>query len=93
MLPLNATAQRAIARLVKDTPLSSGKVQFVWRVAVGAAIARVTRVQLDGDGVLVVQSDDRRWAQEIRRSAPLILARLNSLLGEGAIKQIKAHHA
>jgi predicted nucleic acid-binding Zn ribbon protein len=93
MLPINAAARAALAGLIKDTPLSPGKIEFVWRAAVGAPIARVTRVRLDADGALHVESQDKRWAVEIRRSAPLISARLNALLGAGVIKDIKVHHA
>lgn len=93
MLPINATARRAVAALIKQAPLSPGKVEFAWRASVGPAIARVTRVRLESDGVLVVSTDDRRWADEVRRSAVLIGARLDALLGEGIVRHIKAHHA
>ena len=93
MLPLNATAPRVIADLIKSTPLSAGKIEFVWRASVGPALSRVTRVRLGSDGVLYVQADDRRWISEIRRSTTIIAARLNTLLGEEVVKQIKAQHA
>jgi predicted nucleic acid-binding Zn ribbon protein len=93
MLPLNATAPRAVAELIKRTPLTPGKIEFVWRAAVGPAIARVTHVTLDTHGVLVVRTPDRHWAGEIRRSAVFITTRINALLGETVIKDIRTHHA
>lgn len=93
MQPLNATVPRALAQLLKDTPLSPGKVEFAWRAAVGPALARATRVRLAAGGVLDVETPDRQWAIEVRRSSGLIGARLNALLGNGVITRIRTHHA
>lgn len=93
MLPLNATAHRVVSEIVKNAPLSPGKVEFAWRAAVGPAVARATRVRLGADGVLDVQAAGEAWAVEVRRSANLIGARLAALLGDGVITRIRAHHA
>ena len=93
MQSINATTHGALAKLLRNTPLTAGKMEFAWKASVGPAIARATHVRLDRDGVLIVQTRDPRWAIEVRRSAPLIVARLNSLLGDGVVKQIRAHHA
>jgi predicted nucleic acid-binding Zn ribbon protein len=93
MQSINATTHGALAKLLRNTPLTPGKTEFAWRAAVGPAMARATHVRLDGDGVLRVETRDPRWAIEVRRSSSLIVARLNSLLGDGVVKQIKAHHA
>jgi predicted nucleic acid-binding Zn ribbon protein len=64
-------------------------VEFAWRAAVGAAVARVTAVSLDGSGVLHVRSTDAHWLIEVRRSSKLILARLESLLGSDVVRTIR----
>jgi hypothetical protein len=78
---------------MRATPLSPGKVEFAWRVSVGPAIARVTRVRLDDHGALDVDVLDTRWTPEIRRSSRLIAARLGTLLGADTVKQIRTRHA
>jgi predicted nucleic acid-binding Zn ribbon protein len=93
MIPLNATAHRVVAELLRAAPLTPGKVEFAWRAAVGPALARVTRVRLDESGALDVDVLDVRWAPEIRRSSPLIVSRLGILLGADTVKQIRTHHA
>ena len=71
----------AVARLVRPAPLSPEKVLFAWRAAVGPAVARVTRVRFAGLGVIEVTVDDDRFGDELARSAPLVLQRLQELLG------------
>lgn len=61
---------------------------FAWRVSVGPALARLTRVTLDHDGVLNVVVDDGRWMKELERSSPTILERLRDLLGIDEVRQI-----
>jgi len=78
---------RALALLLRDAPASAGKVDFAWKLAVGPAIGRATAVRLEGD-VLLVDPVDERWAREIRRSAAMILSRVQALLGETAVRAI-----
>jgi hypothetical protein len=61
---------------------------FAWRVAVGPAVDRATRVSLRDDGVLEVVASDANWKREVQRSAALVSARLVRLLGEGVVKKI-----
>jgi predicted nucleic acid-binding Zn ribbon protein len=72
----------ALGALLRDQPLSPGKVSLAWRIAVGDAIDRVTHVALDPDGALTVTAADPQWARELRRSIPLIKTRLNRMLGD-----------
>ena len=78
-----------LSEVIRKAPLCPEKVDFVWRSAVGSAMARVTNVRLDDDGVLYVMAADAQWAQEVKRSSRLILARLATLLGPGVVKQIQ----
>ena len=79
-----------LAEVLRKAPLSAEKVEFAWRAAVGPAMARVTRVTLDTDGVLHVTSSEAHWGTEVKRSSKLILARLAALLGEGVVKRLHA---
>jgi hypothetical protein len=87
MQPLTHALPGAIAELLRDVPVSRGKVDFAWRVAVGTSVERVTSVRLDGCN-LVVFAEDQRWAREITRSSGVILARLQTLLGQDTVNRI-----
>ena len=86
-------AQRCVTSslqvLLRDQPLSKGKVSLAWSAAVGRTIDRVTSVSLGQDGSLRVRADDRHWAREVGRSSALITSRLNQLLGNGIVKRIE----
>jgi hypothetical protein len=87
MRPLGQAVPGALAQLLRDVPNSQGKVDFAWKAAVGAAVDRVTSVRLE-HRVLLVEVPDRNWDREIARSTPVILARLQTLLGREAITAI-----
>jgi hypothetical protein len=87
MRPLTHALPGAVAELLRDVPVSNGKVEFAWRVAVGAIVGRVTSVQLDGRTLLVV-AVDQHWAREITRSSGVILPRVQTLLGRDTVTRI-----
>jgi hypothetical protein len=70
-----------VARAVRPAPLTPEKVVFAWRLAVGAALARVTQVRLTADHAIEVHVDDARWCEEIERSGEIVLARVQAVLG------------
>jgi predicted nucleic acid-binding Zn ribbon protein len=74
--------------LLRDAPLSEGKVTFAWKTAVGPALERATAVRLER-GTLVVETSGTQWAREIKRSSAVILTRLKTLLGEDAVQSIE----
>lgn len=78
-----------LAELLRKAPLCPEKVEFAWRAAVGAAVARATAVRLDAEGVLHVHSREPHWTIEVRRSSKLILARLEAMLGPGVVKALR----
>jgi hypothetical protein len=84
VLPLTSAIPGALAALLRDAPLSPGKVSFAWRAAVGPGLERETSVRLI-DGTLVVDAASRLWAREVTRSSPIILRRLQSLLGSNTV--------
>jgi predicted nucleic acid-binding Zn ribbon protein len=85
--PLNSALPGALAELLRDAPLSPGKVSFAWRAAVGPALERETSVRLES-GTLIVDAASKQWAREVRRSSSVILNRLQALLGDSTVKSI-----
>jgi hypothetical protein len=85
--PLTSALPGALAELLKDTPLSPGKVSFAWRAAVGPALERETTVRLE-HRILIVDAASRQWAKEVRRSSSIILNRLQTLLGPEVVVSI-----
>ena len=87
MNPLGAVVPGAIVALLRDAPLSAGKVTFAWSAAVGPALQRATSVHLE-NGVLFVDAASPEWAREVSRSTYIILGRLQQLLGDQTVTQI-----
>ena len=92
MRPLAHVVPSALIRLLHDAPLSDGKVGFAWRAAVGPALGRATHVKLEGT-VLFVETTSPQWSREVLRSSPLILRRLQELLGAETVDRIEVRRA
>jgi len=90
--PLSQAVPAALAEILRAAPLSDGKVSFAWRTAVGPALERVTAVKLV-QHVLVVETASPQWSHEIMRSSPLILRRLQNLLGAAVVEKIDVRRA
>ena len=88
MEPIQPLLASAVAALVRRSPMSTEKVLFAWRAAVGAAVARATTVRLDSDRVLAVEVQDDGWADEIERSKAVVLVRLQEMLGAESIERV-----
>ncbi len=78
-----------LAEVIRKAPLCPEKIEFAWRAAVGTGMDRVTTVRLDDAGVLHVKAADAHWAREVKRSARLIIKRLEGLLGAGVVKKLR----
>lgn len=91
MQPLKQAIPRALVDVVRRAPLSPGKVAFAWGMAVGPAVQRNTDIHLEG-GRLFIDAASRQWADEVRRSSRVIVARLQALLGDQAITQLEVRH-
>ena len=87
MQQIGSAVPGAIAELLRGAPMSPGKIDFAWKTAVGAALGRVTAVRLEGR-LLLVDAATTHWAREIRRSSPIILRRLQTLLGDNVITEL-----
>ena len=85
--PLAQAIPRAVATLLRETPMSPGKLAFTWKTAVGPAMDRGTFVRLEGK-TLLVDAKTAAWAKEVSRSAPIILKRLQTLLGNEVISEL-----
>ena len=88
MQPISRAIPGVIAAIVRAAPLSPAKVAFAWRTAVGVAISRSTDVHLEAR-TLIVDATGPQWTEEVRRSAGVILPRLQQLLGPGVIAEIR----
>ena len=92
MLPISSGLPGALIELLRGSPTSDGKVTFAWKAAVGPAIERVTNVKLERR-VLLVETTSAQWSKEVMRSSPVILRRLQSLLGADTIERIEVRRA
>jgi hypothetical protein len=87
MNPISSAVPGAIAAMLRAAPLSPGKVDFAWKAAVGPGLQRVTSVRLENH-LLIVDAASGPWAREVSRSTRVILARLQTLLGEATVTGI-----
>jgi predicted nucleic acid-binding Zn ribbon protein len=87
--PLKAAIPAVVRDLLRHGPMSEGKLQAAWRLAVGPAIDRATRVALREDGTLEVAARELTWRREVRRSQALILSRVRDLVGPEPVRKIK----
>ena len=84
MVPVSLLLPDAITRVVSQAPLTPEKVEFVWRFAVGPALAKVTTVTLQGR-VLRVVTEGAAWQREIEKASATIRSRMARLLGDGVV--------
>jgi len=87
MIAISQFIPSALTDILRNAPLTPEKVAFAWRTAVGPAVDNATVAVLRGD-VLHVRAKDARWQREVERSAALIRARLETLLGPSVVRYI-----
>jgi len=85
--PLTSALSELTSRLAPATTLA--RVQGVWELAAGAAVASSARPTAERDGVLTVTCDAAVWAQELTLMASQLIERLNGALGEQAIRELR----
>jgi Dna[CI] antecedent, DciA len=85
---LHSVGPRVLTELFRHGPMSQGKLEAAWRLAVGDALTRVTTVRLKPDGVVEVQPVDQRWNKELKRASSMILTRLIGILGADSVSRI-----
>lgn len=89
MIKANQVLPGVVAEVVRKAPLTDAKVAFAWRLAVGPALDKATRVRLADDGTLYVTAESKAWLDSIRASVGMIRSRLAHYLGEDAVKRIE----
>jgi hypothetical protein len=87
VVPVHDLLASAVAEILRKAPLTPEKVAFAWRTAVGPAVDRVTSAAWQG-GILRVRARDTAWQRELERSAVVIRARLDAMLGAGVVRYI-----
>ena len=87
VIPVQTIVPGALAAIIRKAPLTPEKIAFAWQTAVGAAIAGATEVVLES-GCLRVRAKNDAWQREIERSAAIVRARLDDLLGKGVVRYI-----
>jgi predicted nucleic acid-binding Zn ribbon protein len=84
---IQSFSNHVLVELIRQQPASKEKTRFVWQMAVGPALARVTTVDL-ADGVLTVRCSDARWIPELTRAREVVLGRLQQVLGAEQIRRL-----
>jgi predicted nucleic acid-binding Zn ribbon protein len=85
--PLSTALERFTATIAPATILA--RVQEVWGVAAGPAIASAASPTSERGGVLTITCEASVWAQELDLMAVELVQRLNAALGEGTIRELR----
>jgi predicted nucleic acid-binding Zn ribbon protein len=86
--PFQSFASAVLAETIRRQPASAARTAFAWTVAAGAAMARAASVE-SRNGVLLVTPKDARWSREIERASPMLLARVQALLGPHEVTTLR----
>lgn len=87
MQSLNSTAGEVLRHLLASQPTTPAKVAFAWRMAAGGTLGRAGEPAWR-DGVLVVRASTDAWKKEMKRAAPMLLARVRELVGNDVVRRI-----
>ncbi|MGH2904195.1 MAG: DciA family protein [Solirubrobacteraceae bacterium] len=85
--PLSTALEALTSTLAPATPLA--RVQEIWEVTAGAAIASAARPTAERGGVLTITCDAAVWAQELDLMAGDLIDKLNAALGEDTIRELR----
>lgn len=86
---LQRAASDALRTLLDSQPTTPAKIAFAWRIAAGAALAKAGEPEWRrDDGVLVIRSASEAWRRELRRASPVLLHRLQELIGPGVVRRL-----
>jgi hypothetical protein len=88
VIPVHRFMPHALAEILSRAPLTPEKVAFAWRSAVGPATDKATTIELR-NRVLYVRAKDAAWQREVERSAAVIRARLEALLGRETVRYVE----
>ena len=85
--PLSLALGELSAELAPRTTLA--RVQELWPVLAGPAIAAAAQPAAEREGVLTVVCEAAVWAQELDLMGDELIARLNAALGPGTIAALR----
>jgi predicted nucleic acid-binding Zn ribbon protein len=85
--PLSFALDRVTRGLAPATVLA--RVQGCWADAVGDVVSSEARPVSERDGVITVACRSSVWAQELELLGPELLDKLNALLGDAAVAQLR----
>lgn len=86
---LEAAIERLVAEHGWETDVAVHAVFGRWDAIVGATVAAHCRPERYADAELVVRADSTAWATQMRLLAGIVVHRLNSALGDGAVVRIQ----
>jgi predicted nucleic acid-binding Zn ribbon protein len=69
------------------------RVQEVWPLVAGTAIASAARPTSERGGVLTVTCEAAVWAQELNLMAVELLSKINTALGDEALTELRCRTA
>lgn len=87
--PLNSAIEGLIEENGWRLAAATGSVFGRWAQIVGPELAAHTRPEGLADGELTVTADSTAWATQVRLLAAQLVRRLNTELGDGAVKRVK----
>ena len=84
---LSTALESLTASLAPTTTLA--RVQSVWALVAGPAIATAARPTAERDGILTITCEAATWAQELDLMAAQLVPRLNAALEREAILKLR----
>ena len=85
--PFSLALSGLTGTIAPSTPLA--RVQEVWQVAAGDAVAQAAQPTAERSGVLTVVCSAAVWAQELTLMAGELVGRLNAALGEDLVHELR----
>ncbi len=86
-VPLAGAVEQLARRLEPMTPLAA--VQRAWPAAVGPVIAAEAEPVAERGGVVTVRCRTAVWAQELTLLAPELVGKLNGVIGEPRVTELR----
>lgn len=85
--PVSFALTGLTSTIAPSTPLA--RVQEVWDMAAGEAVAQAAAPTAERGGVLTVTCSAAVWAQELTLMSSRLIERLNQALGEELVRELR----
>lgn len=86
---LFASIPAVLSSLAADRLALAAMMISAWDEAAGELVAERTKAECFEDGKLVVAVEDKTWQRHLEELAPHLLAKLNTIAGQGSVKFIE----